>query len=182
MPNRPLSQPLSRPLSRPLREQSSRPLSLLAPLFAGLVLLTACAERGEDGASDSARETPEAPSGLPRTASPEGARVFFISPADGDTVSSPVQLEFGIEGMRVVPAGVNEPDSGHHHLIVNAGLPDMTRPIPMNAQYIHYGDGSTSAELTLKPGEHSLQLLLGDYLHIPHDPPVASEVIRITVE
>ena len=178
MPNQPSSQRLSGPSSRPL----SRPSSLLAPLVAGLVLLAACAERAEDEAPDSARETAEAPSGLPRTASPEGARVFCISPADGDTVSSPVQLEFGIERMRVVPAGVNEPDSGHHHLIVNAGLPDMTRPIPMNEQYIHYGDGSTATELTLEPGEHSLQLLLGDYLHIPHDPPVASEVIRITVE
>lgn len=174
MPNQPSSRRLSGP--------SSRPSSLLVPLVAGLVLLAACAERAEDEAPDSARETAEAPSGLPRTASPEGARVFFISPADGDIVSSPVQLEFGIEGMRVVPAGVNEPDSGHHHLIVNAGLPDMTRPIPMNEQYIHYGDGSTTTELTLEPGEYSLQLLLGDYLHIPHDPPVASEVIRITVE
>ena len=165
-----------------------RRLSLPPALFiAGLVLLAACAERGQDEARDTAPEdaapaASEAPAGLPRTASPEGASVFFIKPADGDTVSNPIQLEFGIDGMRVVPAGINEPDSGHHHLIVNAGLPDTSLPIPANEHYIHYGDGSTSAELSLAPGEHTLQLLLGDYLHIPHDPPVTSEVIRITVE
>lgn len=178
MPNRPMPE-------KPMSERRLTPP--LATLVAGLVLLAACAEQGEEQAPDAAPDnaapaSSEAPAGLPRSASPAGARVFFVTPADGDTVSNPIQLEFGIEGMRVVPAGINEPDSGHHHLIINAGMPDMSWPIPANEHYIHYGDGSTSAELTLEPGEHTLQLLLGDYLHIPHDPPVASEVIRITVE
>ena len=124
----------------------------------------------------------EAPVAMPRTASPEGARLFFITPADGETVPNPIRVEFGLEGMSVVAAGVNEADSGHHHLIIDAGLPDLGLPIPADGNYIHFGDGSTSTELTLAPGEHTLQLLLGDHLHIPHDPPVMSETITITVE
>ena len=122
------------------------------------------------------------PATLPRSASPQGARVFFISPADGATVSNPVRIEFGIEGMNVAPAGVDEPNSGHHHLLIDAELPDFGLPVPASDNYIHFGDGSTSTERTLEPGEHTLQLLLGDHLHIPHDPPVYSEVIRITVQ
>jgi hypothetical protein len=119
---------------------------------------------------------------MPRTASPEGARVFFISPADGDAVSSPIAIEFGIEGMSVVAAGVNDDHSGHHHLLVDTGVPDVGLPIPADAKHIHFGDASTATELTLAPGEHTLRLLLGDHLHIPHNPPVVSDPITITVE
>jgi len=120
--------------------------------------------------------------GLPQTASVAGASVFFITPADGATVASPVTIEFGIEGMTVVKAGDDTPGSGHHHLLVDTGLPDPGLPIPADENHIHFGDGSTSTELILAPGEHTLQLLLGDHLHIPHDPPVTSETISITVE
>ena len=119
---------------------------------------------------------------LPRTASEAGASVFFITPADGSTVASPVAIEFGIEGMTVVKAGDDTPGSGHHHLLVDTGLPDPGLPIPADENHIHFGDGSTSTELTLAPGTHTLQLLLGDHLHIPHDPPVTSETISITVK
>ena len=112
----------------------------------------------------------------------EGARVFFITPADGATVSSPVTIEFGIEGMDVVRAGVAEPDSGHHHLIVNAGLPALDMPIPADDNYIHFGDGSTTTALELPPGQHTLQLLLADFSHTPHNPPVMSQQISITVK
>ncbi len=118
---------------------------------------------------------------LPRSPSPAGARVFFITPADGDSVESPVSIQFGIEGMSVVPAGDATQHSGHHHLIVNADLPALNMPIPADENYIHFGDGSTSTSLELPLGQHTLQLLLGDHLHIPHDPPVASEVITISV-
>ena len=121
-------------------------------------------------------------SAIPRTPAPEGARVFFITPADGDTVTNPIAVEFGIEGMAVVKAGDNTPKSGHHHLIIDVGLPDLGLPIPADENHIHFGDGSTATELTLEPGTHSLQLLLGDYLHIPHEPPVVSESINIIVE
>lgn len=124
----------------------------------------------------------EKSSALPRTASIAGAGVFFISPADGDTLANPITVEFGIEGMDVVKAGENAPQSGHHHLIIDAGLPDLGLPIPANEHYVHFGDASTSTELNLGPGAHTLQLLLGDYLHIPHDPPVLSEPITVIVE
>jgi hypothetical protein len=124
----------------------------------------------------------EAPVVLPRTASPAGASVFFITPADGDTVSSLVRIEFGIAGMDVVAAGTDQAHSGHHHLLVDVGLPDLGMPIPADANHIHFGDASTSTELSLEPGEYTLQLLLGDYLHIPHDPPLVSQQIAITVE
>lgn len=149
--------------------------------FAVFLFLAGC---GEQQAAAPAADTPAAvePAAIPRTASPAGASVFFISPVGGDTVTSPVSIEFGIDGMSVVAAGVNDPQSGHHHLLVDTDLPDLGLPVPADAQHIHFGDGSTSTELNLEPGEHSLQLLLGDHLHIPHSPPVASEVITITVE
>ena len=124
----------------------------------------------------------QAPAMLPRTASPAGARVFFISPANGDTLINPVRVEFGIEGMTVAAAGLNQENSGHHHLLVDTDLPEISMPIPADQNHIHFGDASTSTELTLAPGEHTLQLLLADYAHIPHDPPVISERITITVE
>lgn len=134
--------------------------------------------------ADDARAAVEesAPAGLPRSASAEGASVFFITPADGDTVTNPVTIKFGIAGMDVVPAGDNTPNSGHHHLLIDTGLPDLGMPIPADGQHVHFGDGSTSTEITLEPGEHTLQMLLGDHLHIPHDPPLASDVITVTVE
>ena len=157
--------------------------------FLGLIALAACG-RDDPGASetgqaaaDSAAEAPvQAPAALPRSASPEGARLFFIAPADGDTVTNPVSVEFGLEGMSVVAAGVDEENAGHHHLLVDTDLPDLSLPIPADANHIHFGDASTSTELTLAPGRHTLQLLLGNHLHVPHDPPVVSEAITITVE
>ena len=156
-------------------------------LLACSTLIIGCGQNAADQAPDTqqaAEQSAEktAPPALPRTASPEGARVFFITPADGATVSNPVQIEFGIEGMSVVKAGDATPNSGHHHLIIDADLPDLGAPIPANDNYIHFGDGSTAAEITLDPGQHTLQMLLGDHLHIPHDPPVVSELITITVE
>ena len=148
------------------------------------LFLGACGQEEAEGPS---AESPpataaETTGALPRTVSAEGARVFFITPADGDTVSSPVSIEFGIEGMSVVKAGDNTPSSGHHHLLVDTGLPELGLPIPADANHIHFGDGSTATELSLEPGQHTLQLLLGDHLHIPHDPPVASATITVTVK
>ena len=97
-------------------------------------------------------------------------------------MSSPVSIEFGIDGMTVVAAGTDQAHSGHHHLLVDTGLPELGMPIPADATHIHFGDASTSTELSLEPGVHTLQLLLGDYLHIPHDPPLVSQQIAITVE
>ena len=117
-----------------------------------------------------------------RTRSPENAEVYFISPVDNETVTNPVVIKFGLKNMRAVPAWINEENTGHHHLIINAELPDLNLPIPNDDQHIHYVRGETETELTLPPGQHTLQLLLSDTSHIPHDPPVYSERISITVE
>jgi hypothetical protein len=119
---------------------------------------------------------------MPRTASAEGASVFFITPANGSTVTNPIQIEFGIEGMDVVKAGDNQPNSGHHHLLIDTDIPNLGLPIPADERHVHFGDGRTATEIVLPPGEHTLQMLLGDHLHIPHEPPLVSEAITITVE
>lgn len=117
-----------------------------------------------------------------RTAAPAGALVYFLSPADGATVTSPVTIRFGLRGMGVAPAGVTTPNTGHHHLLIDvAELPPDNQPIPADDHHRHFGLGQTETEITLPPGQHTLQLVLGDALHIPHQPPVRSEKITITV-
>jgi hypothetical protein len=150
-----------------------------------LILLTSLAACGDKATSEPAVEaaTPApAPTMPERTASAVEATVFFVSPANGETVSNPVSIAFGIDGMTVAPAGQDVPHSGHHHLLIDTGLPDFGLPIPKDENHIHFGDGSTVTEITLEPGEHTLQMLLGDHLHIPHDPPLMSDVITINVE
>ena len=119
---------------------------------------------------------------MPRTPSPPGAQVFFITPADGATVSSPVAIKFGISGMGVAPAGEMTPATGHHHLLVDTELGDASLPVPKDEQHLHFGKGQTETSLELAPGTHTLQLVLGDGNHVPHDPPVVSRRITITVE
>ena len=118
-----------------------------------------------------------------RTKSPAGAKAYIISPKNGDTVSSPFTVQFGLKGMGVAPAGVNHADTGHHHLLIDVTeMPSLTTPLPANDHIKHFGGGQTETELTLPPGTHTLQLIVGDYLHIPLDPPVTSEKITITVK
>ena len=121
---------------------------------------------------------------MPRTTSPEGAEVYFISPSDGlHTEDGQVHVVFGLRGMGVAPAGIEYPDSGHHHLLLNAEeLPAFDTPIPSDERHLHFGMGQTETMLDLEPGTHTLQLILGDMNHVPHDPPVVSEKITITVE
>lgn len=118
----------------------------------------------------------------PRTPSPAGAEVYFIAPEDGATVTSPVTIKFGLKGMGVAPAGITFENTGHHHLIIDADLPPAGAPIPTDANHVHFGKGQTETKLELTPGKHTLQLLLGDFGHIPHDPVVASKKITITVK
>lgn len=117
-----------------------------------------------------------------RTPSPEGAEAYIVSPAAGDIVSSPVTVVFGLSGMGVAPAGTEAENTGHHHLLISTDLPPLDEPIPADDNHVHFGGGQTEVEIELEPGEHSLQILLGDLNHIPHDPPVASEPIVIVVE
>lgn len=113
---------------------------------------------------------------------PAAARVYFVSPANGAVLESPVTVRFGLSNMGVAPAGINLAGTGHHHLLINSeDLPDMTGSLPATDQIRHFGGGQTEVQLELSPGTHSLQLLMGNYLHIPHNKPVLSEKITITV-
>ena len=119
----------------------------------------------------------------PRTPAPEGASVYFIEPANGASVAGTINVRFGLKGMGVAPAGTDVPATGHHHLLVDvAELPGLDAPLPATDNIRHFGKGQTETELTLPPGQHTLQLLLGDQNHVPHQPPVLSEKITITVK
>lgn len=113
----------------------------------------------------------------------EGAKVYILSPVDGALVTNPVTVRFGLSGMGVAPAGVDRENTGHHHLLIDVEtLPDMSRSIPSDKNHRHFGGGQTEVILDLAPGKHRLQLLLGDYSHIPHNPPVLSKAVEITVK
>ncbi|HZS20009.1 MAG TPA: DUF4399 domain-containing protein [Pseudonocardiaceae bacterium] len=117
-----------------------------------------------------------------RTPSPAGAEVYFISPKDGATVTSPFLVQFGLKGMGVAPAGVRFENTGHHHLLIDSDPPtDLSVPLTANDQLIHFGKGQTQATVTLPPGKHTLQLLMGDADHRAHNPPVFSKQITVTV-
>ena len=145
--------------------------------------LVACGDQAPEpeAPEPAAAEPAAAPPAPLRTPAPENAVLYFIAPADGDEVTSPVNILFGLSGAGVAPAGIVFPDSGHHHMLVNTGMPPEDIPIPEDANHLHFGLGQSEAVVELPPGEHALQLLLGDHLHIPHDPPVASEIITVTV-
>ena len=119
---------------------------------------------------------------MPRTPSVPGAKVYLIEPKDGATVRSPVRVVMGLSGMGVAPAGVEMAETGHHHILVDADpLPPMDLPIPADDKHRHFGKGQTEAMLTLPPGRHTVQLLLADRNHVPHQPPLMSEKVTITV-
>ena len=141
------------------------------PLIMGLLLSTLIM-------NSVAQETP----GLPRTPAPEGAEAYIQSPADGAVVTAPFTVRFGLRGAGIAPAGVQLPNTGHHHLLIDVTeMPSFGLPLPATENVVHYGLGQTETELELPPGEHTLQLVLGDWLHIPHEPTVISEIVTITV-
>ncbi len=119
-----------------------------------------------------------------RSTSSENAAVYIISPQDGDVLpAGTINVKFGLSEMGIAPAGIEFPNSGHHHLLVNAtDSLAMDMPIPTDSAHIHFGLGQTETNLDLNPGTYTLQLVLGDYSHIPHDPPVISDQITISVE
>lgn len=119
---------------------------------------------------------------LAQSPAPAGAKVFFIEPKNGAEISGPVSVKMGLEGMEIAPAGTEKPNSGHHHILINTPLQDPKSPLPADDNHKHFGKGQTDATLELKPGKHTLQLVLGDHNHAPHNPPVVSEVITITVK
>lgn len=125
-------------------------------------------------------ETPSAP----------GAALYFVNLSDGDTVSSPVKIVFGLSGMGVAPAGTEKEMTGHHHLLIDRpplgegenGAEELVNGLPADDHHKHFGGGQTEVTLDLAPGPHTLQLVLGDHGHVPHDPPVVSDVITINVK
>ena len=115
--------------------------------------------------------------------SPPNAKAYIISPKDGQVVDKTFIVRFGLVNMGVAPAGVKLPNTGHHHLLIDLDtLPDMEKPLAFSENVRHFGGGQTETEVTLSPGKHTLRLLLGNYLHIPHKPPVLSEKITVTVK
>jgi hypothetical protein len=164
-----------------------------AALFVACGLLVACGEpepaapaapAAAPPAASPQAAAPAAPAAaLTRKPAPAGAMAYIIEPADGARVTSPVRVVFGLKGIGVAPAGVDRNDAGHHHLLVDTGLPqNLSLPIPNDEQHRHFGGGQTEVELTLAPGRHTLQMLLGDHLHVPHEPPIASSVVTIEVQ
>jgi Domain of unknown function (DUF4399) len=119
-----------------------------------------------------------------QTAAPANAMVYFINVKDGDTVKSPFKIQFGLSGMGVAPAGVEKPNTGHHHVLVDATLtPEQAKePIPVDEHHLHFGGGQTETTVTLAPGRHTLQLALGDWSHVPFNPPIVSPVITVEVK
>jgi len=113
----------------------------------------------------------------------DNAEIFIQSPKHNQVVSSPVTVEFGAANISIAPAGDHQPNSGHHHLLIDIKeLPDLSMPLPATDQIVHFGKGQTQTVIELAPGAHTLQLLLGNYLHIPHTEPVISETITVIVE
>ena len=109
------------------------------------------------------------------------ARVYFINLKDGDELISPFLVQFGLSGKGIAPAGIDIDNTGHHHLLINVDEVNFSRPIPSSKQHLHFGLGQTETKLSLPPGKHKLQLILGDKYHVPHDPPLVSEIIEVKV-
>ena len=109
------------------------------------------------------------------------SKVYFINLEDGDELQSPFLVQFGLSGKGIAPAGVDIDNTGHHHLLINVDSIDYYLPIPSSSQHIHFGLGQTETELNLPPGKHQLQLILGDKYHVPHQPPLVSNKIQVTV-
>ena len=108
-------------------------------------------------------------------------KVYFINLEDGDRVESPFLIQFGLSGMGIAPAGTERSNTGHHHLLINVDDIDLSKPIPSSSNHIHFGGGQTESLVDLMPGNYSMQLVLGDMTHTPHNPPIISQRINITV-
>ena len=118
---------------------------------------------------------------ISKEAVPEGAKVFFVEPADGAELSSPVLVKFGLEGMEVKPAGQLAEGTGHHHIVIGAVGVAGGEQVPNDDTHIHYGGGQTEAELELEPGEYSLTMQFADGNHISYGPQM-SATIKVTVK
>ncbi len=151
------------------------------PLIAAMLLIGSGFAEAQDAGHPASHDA--AAGASLREKAPAGARVFFVEPKDGATVGREVHVKFGIEGLAVKPAGDATPESGHHHLLIDAKeLPPLDAPIPNDATHKHYGKGQTEDTITLEPGTHTLQLDFADLKHVQFDPPVVSKKITIHVK
>lgn len=158
-------------------------LSCSVALAALMASPLALANHHGDHAAHAAHSSQAATKAAPFTQAAADAKVFIISPADGATVPTTFTVKFGASGIDIVPAGVLQENSGHHHLLIDTDpLPDLTQPLPATDTIVHFGKAQTEAEITLTPGTHTLQLVLGNFAHAPHANPVLSEKITVTVK
>jgi hypothetical protein len=162
-----------------LIQKAERKLVAAIAVLAWSALAAVAQDHGHGHGGHDAAAPPATPQA--RSTSPKGAEPYFHYPIDGIRVPQRFTVQIGLRGMGVAPAGVVKPLTGHHHLLVDAGDVDFDRPIPSDYNHIHLGNGQTEVVLTLTPGTHTLQLLLGDHLHIPHVPPVMSRKITVYV-
>jgi hypothetical protein len=166
----------------------TRALQTLAVLSS--LLAFACGKSAEENPAGAAPSTatPSAPA-LTATAPtpPPGAKVFFVSPTDGATVTGPlvegkvnVPVKMGVEGIALEAAGAQKQGSGHHHIIVDGDLVAMGTPVPKDETHLHYGQAQSEAQLMLTPGPHTLTMQFADGAHMSYGPEL-SRTIKITV-
>ncbi|MBK5509136.1 MULTISPECIES: DUF4399 domain-containing protein [unclassified Pseudomonas] len=117
------------------------------------------------------------------TPAPQGAAVNIGSPTSGETVGKTFKVKFEVKGVALAPAGDATANTGHHHLLIDAKeVIPAGSVIPSDANHVHFGKAQTETEVTLTPGQHTLQLELGDKNHMAFDPPIVSEKITVTVK
>jgi hypothetical protein len=163
----------------------ARPAAAATALLAALVLADPAAVCAADGPLVTAQAKPaeKAPASGTRTPAPADAYCYIGWPNNGDTIrKTHIKVWFGARNIGVAPAGVDKPNTGHHHLLIDTDLPPMDQPIPNDKNHLHFGNGQTETYIDLPPGKHTLQLLMGDANHVPHDPPVMSRKITINVQ
>ena len=135
-----------------------------------------------EDAQAAAEHGPATETGSVRRSAPPDAKVYFIYPHNGDVIYPRSTIRFGLSNMGVAPAGVAKAGTGHHHLLVDVDPPPFDEPVPNDFNHLHFGGGQTEVKLDLPPGEHTLELLFTDEKHIPYDPPIMSERIKVTVK
>ncbi|MGF7177876.1 DUF4399 domain-containing protein [Azospirillum doebereinerae] len=165
----------------------SRTSTLLAAGLAAGLILAADAALGQEApaaapGSHAAHQDSDAPASTGRSAGRKDAQLYIGWPTDGAVVGTRFKVWFGLRNFGVAPAGVARDATGHHHILIDTKLTKFDEPIPSDKQHLHFGSGQTETYLELPPGRHTLQLVLGDANHIPHDPPIVSKVVTITVQ
>jgi hypothetical protein len=151
-------------------------------LAVGLIAAPAFAQTPAQTQAPATTPAPAQDEGFKRTPAPADAYVYIGWPNDNQVVhSTHIKVWFGTRNFGVAPAGTSKPNTGHHHLLIDTALPPMDQPIPNDKNHLHFGLGQTETFIDLPPGTHTLQLLMGDRDHIPHDPPVMSKKITIHV-